>query len=151
LGQPASKLQSEGRGSATRSGDTAYDDEAMPDLGLYVETAMSDRQVTYARVHFVAWVVWAATWVVAIIRAGGQPQIVAESPAEYVGLGILFASCFTLVMSATAGRLHAGTLQATYGPIAAAAAMLGLMLPSAIRTARRSTTRPPTNDVGENR
>jgi hypothetical protein len=120
----------------------------MPDPGLHVETAMSVREVTYARVHLVAWAVWAATWVVAIIRAGGQTQIVADNPAEYVGLGILFASCFTLVLSANPGRLHVGTLQATYGPVAAAAAMLGLMLPCAIRTVRRSSSGTPNNDVG---
>jgi hypothetical protein len=99
---------------------------------------MSDRGVTYARVHLFAWAVWAATWVIAIVRAGGQTQIVADSPAEYVGLGILFVSCFTLVLSAVAGRLRVGALRATYGPIAAAAAMLGLMLPCAIRTVRGS-------------
>lgn len=97
---------------------------------------MSDRGVIYARAHLVAWAVWAGTWVVAIIRAGGQTQIVADTPAEYVELGILFASCFTLVLSAIAAKLHVGGMRATSGPISAAAAMLGLMLPAAFRRAK---------------
>lgn len=111
------------------------DGNAAPDPGLYVEATMIDRKVAYARLHLCAWALWAATWVVAIIRAG-EIRILADTPAEYVELGILFASCITLVLSAIAARLRVGGMRATSGPISSVAAMLGLMLPAAFRQAR---------------
>ncbi len=97
---------------------------------------MTNRRVPYSRVHLVAWAVWAGTWVVAVVRAGGQTRIVADGPGEYVELGILFASCFTLVASSVAAKLRVSRMRATFGPISAAAAMTGAMLPAALKLAR---------------
>jgi hypothetical protein len=96
---------------------------------------MSDRRVVYARVHIVAWAVWAGTWIVAII-ASGTTQIFADSPMEYLGLGILIASSFTLVGSTVGAKLEVAGMRATTGPISAAGAMLGAMLPAAWTLAR---------------
>ena len=95
-----------------------------------------------AWVHLGAFVVWVGTWVVSIELAGGQTQIVADTPGEYIGLGVLFASCFTLVGSAAAARLEVGGSRATSGPLMAAAAMLGGFVLAAVRRTRESAAPP---------
>ena len=89
-----------------------------------------------ARVHLAAFAVWAGTWVLSLVASGGRTQIVADTPPEYVALGVLFASSATLVGSAVVARLELGGTRATTGPLMAAAAMLGLLLPSALQGAR---------------
>ncbi|MFD2093638.1 hypothetical protein [Blastococcus deserti] len=99
--------------------------------------------MTYARVHLVAWAVWAGMLVVAAVRAGGYSRVVADSTGEYVAMGILFVSSFTLVASAVAAKPRVGRLRATFGPISAAAAMTGAMLPAALKSAARSWQHGP--------
>ena len=98
--------------------------------------AMTHREVTYARVHVVAWGVWAAMLIAAGIRTGGRGPVAVDTPAEYVALAVTAISCFALVGSAVAARLDVQGMRATLGPISAAAAMSGLMLPCALRRTR---------------
>jgi hypothetical protein len=98
--------------------------------------AMTHREVTYARVHVVAWAVWAAMLIAAGIRTGGRGPVAVDTPAEYVALAVTAISCFTLVGSAVAARLDVQGMRATLGPISAAAAMSGFMVPCALRRAR---------------
>lgn len=112
---------------------------------------MTDRTVTYARVHLVAWAVWAGMLVVAAVRAGGYSRVVADSTGEYVAMGVLFASSFALVASSVAAKLRVGGMRATFGPISAAAAMTGAMLPAAVKLAARRPANPvpPAGRLGE--
>ncbi|SDO22045.1 hypothetical protein [Geodermatophilus sp. DSM 45219] len=91
------------------------------------------KRTTAARVHLVAFAAWVGTWVVSVVAAGGRTTIVADTPPEYVALAVLFASCVVTVTSAVVARLDVGGTRATTGPLMATAAMLGLMLPSAVR------------------
>jgi hypothetical protein len=66
----------------------------------------------------------------ALIRAG-DIRIVVDGAVDYWVLGILFASCMTLGISASAARLSAGSIRAKAPLIGAWAAMLGAMIPCA--------------------
>jgi hypothetical protein len=93
---------------------------------------------TWGRVHLVAFTTWVLTWVVAVVLAGGQTQIVADTPREYTELAILFASAGTIVLSAVQAGLGVGGMRATWGPLASAGALLGIFLPDAVRIVRRT-------------
>jgi hypothetical protein len=94
------------------------------------------RRLVAGWVHVGAFAAWVITWVVGILANGGRTRIVADTPLELAGLAVLFVSCFAIVGSAVVGRLEAGGTRATFGPLMTALAMLGGLVPSAIRAIR---------------
>ena len=108
------------------------------------DRARQEWAITWSRVHLVAFTTWVLTWVVAVVLAGGQTRIVADTPREYTELAILFAAASTIVLSAVQAGLRVAGMRATWGPLASAGALIGIFLPEAVRIAsRRGATDDP--------
>lgn len=97
----------------------------------------NDRALTWSRVYLAVFVIWVITWLIAIAFADGKTNVVADSPREYVELGILAFTAVLLGVSAVRGRLSVGGMCATWGPLSGSAALLGLFVPSALSHVRR--------------
>jgi hypothetical protein len=98
--------------------------------------AMRDRAPMWAWLHLVGFAVWVAGLITAGILGGGR-MVVVDTPAEYVLMGLTAAGCIALVTGAVLARLEVGGTVARRTMLTSVAAMAGVFVPAAVRTARR--------------